>query len=81
MEKITIYSTPTCTYCIILKRYLDGKNVPYKEVDISKDEEAKNRMVEKTNQMTVPVTEIGDGKFIVGFKKKEIDEAILNLND
>lgn len=76
MPKIKIYSTPTCTYCIILKRYLDGKNVPYEEVDITEDEEAKQRMIEKTNQMTVPVVEIDDEKFIVGFNKEEIDKLI-----
>ncbi len=78
MPKLKIYSTPTCTYCIILKRYLDGKNIPYEEVDISEDEEAKERMISKTNQMTVPVLEADGEKFIVGFNKKEIDQIINN---
>ncbi len=76
MPKVKIYSTPTCTYCIILKRYLDGKNIPYEEVDITEDEEAKQRMIEKTNQMTVPVMEVDDEKFIVGFNKEEIEKVI-----
>ncbi len=76
MPKIKIYSTPVCTYCIILKRYLDGKNIPYEEVDITENEEAKQRMIEKTNQMTVPVMEVEDEKFIVGFNKEEIEKII-----
>ena len=76
MAKIKIYSTPTCTYCIILKRYLDGKNIAYEEVDITQDEEAKQRMIDNTKQMTVPVVEIDDEKFIVGFNKEEIDRVI-----
>ncbi len=76
MPKVKVYSTPTCTYCIILKRYLDGKNISYEEIDISEDEEAKQRMIEKTNQMTVPVMEIDDEKFVVGFNKEEIEKLI-----
>ncbi len=76
MSKIKIYSTPTCTYCIILKKYLSDKGVEVEEIDVSQDEEAKKYMIEKTNQMTVPVTELPNGEFVVGFKKNEIDKFI-----
>ncbi len=76
MSKIKIYSTPTCTYCIILKKYLTDKGVEVEEIDVSQDEEAKKYMIDKTNQMTVPVTELPSGEFIVGFKKNEIDKFI-----
>ncbi len=76
-KKIRIYSTPTCTYCIILKRYLDEKNIQYEELDVSQNEEAQKEMIEKTKQMGVPVVDI-DGEFIVGFDKEKIDN-ILNL--
>lgn len=80
MANIKIYSTPTCTYCIILKKYLESKGFDYEEVDVSKDEEAKKRMVDNTNQMTVPVTEFNNEKFIVGFKKDEIEKELENLS-
>ena len=76
MSKIKIYSTPTCTYCIILKKYLTDKGVAFEEVDVSQDEQAKKYMIEKTNQMTVPVTELPNGEFVVGFKKGEIDKYL-----
>ncbi len=76
MSKIKIYSTPTCTYCIILKKYLTDKGVEVEEVDVSQDEEAKKYMIEKTNQMTVPVTELPNGEFVIGFKKNEIDKYL-----
>jgi glutaredoxin 3 len=76
-KKIRIYSTPTCTYCVILKRYLDGKNVEYENLDVSQDEEAQKEMIAKTNQMGVPVIDI-DGEIIIGFDKEKIDN-ILNL--
>ncbi len=80
MSKIKLYTTPTCTYCIILKRYFDEHKIDYEIVDISKDEEAKKRMIEKTNQMTVPVTEFTNEEFVVGFKKDEIDKKLEELS-
>jgi glutaredoxin 3 len=76
-KKILIYSTPTCTYCIILKKYLEEKNISYEEVDVSQNEEVQKEMIEKTNQMGVPVVDI-DGEIIIGFDKEKIDK-ILNL--
>jgi len=76
MPKVKIYSTPTCTYCVILKKYLKDKGVEYEDVDISKDIEAQKRMIEKTKQMGTPVVEIDEGKFIIGFNKEEIDKAL-----
>ncbi len=75
-KKIRLYSTPICTYCIILKKYLDGKNIEYEEVDITEDEDAKKRMIEKTDQMGVPVLEVDGEKFLTGFDKNEINEAL-----
>jgi glutaredoxin 3 len=76
-KKIRIYSTPTCTYCIILKKYLKEKNIEYEDLDVSQDEEAQKEMIAKTNQMGVPVVDI-DGEIIIGFDKAKIDN-ILNL--
>lgn len=79
MSKVKVYSTPTCTYCIILKKYLEEKGVEYDEVDVSQNEEEQKRMVEMTGQMGVPVVEY-EGKFITGFDKEEINE-LLNINE
>jgi len=76
MSKIKLYTTPTCTYCVLLKKYLDEKNVEYEEVDVSEDEEAQKRMVEKSGQMGVPVVETEEEKFIVGFNKEEINKEL-----
>ncbi len=75
MAKIKIYSTPTCTYCIILKKYLEEKGIEYEEVDVSQDEAAQKEMVEKTGQMGVPVSEI-NGEFIAGFDKEKINKLL-----
>lgn len=75
MANITIYSTPTCTYCKMAKSYLSQKNVSYTDFDVSKDQAKAEEMVRKSGQMGVPVIDI-DGKIIVGFNKPEIDKLL-----
>ncbi|RLJ09019.1 MAG: hypothetical protein DRP15_04335 [Candidatus Aenigmatarchaeota archaeon] len=75
MAKITIYTTPSCPTCFMLKEFLKDKGVDFEEVDVSTNQEAAQRIFEKTGALSVPVVE-SNGKFIVGFKMKEILELI-----
>lgn len=75
MPKIKIYTTPSCPFCQMAKQYLREKGFLFEEVDVSRDEEAAREMIEKSQQMGVPVIEI-DGKIIVGFDKERIDEIL-----
>ena len=72
---VIVYSTPTCPYCHIAKDYLKSKSVEFQEVDVSKDQAKAQEMIKKSGQMGVPVLDI-NGKIIIGFNKKEIDEAL-----
>ena len=72
---ITVYSTPSCPWCHKTKDFLKANNVEFKDVDVSKDHEAAEQMIEKTGQMGVPVTDI-DGKIIIGFDQAAIKEAL-----
>lgn len=74
-KKIIIYSTPTCPYCKKAKAYLQGKDMEYTDIDVSRDETAQKEMMEKSGTISVPVIDIG-GKVIVGFDKDKIDEAL-----
>ncbi len=77
MKKIIIYSTPSCPFCYSLKEYLKEKNIPFEEIDVSKNEEKLKEMIKKSGQMGVPVLEY-NGNIVVGFDKEKIDK-ILNL--
>lgn len=71
MPTIKLYTTPSCPYCYTLKEFFKEHNVAFEEIDVSQDEKARDYMIEKTNQMGVPVVEIGD-EFVVGFDKVKI---------
>ena len=76
--KVVIFTTPTCSWCRRLKTYLVQNKVKFREVDVSRDQQAARDIVRRTGQMGVPVTRI-DNRPIVGFDKAKIDR-LLGLN-
>lgn len=73
--KVVLYGTPVCSWCKIAKKYFDDRNIVYTYIDVSKDELARNLIVEKTGQLGVPVINI-DGTYIVGFNLGKIENFI-----
>ncbi len=76
MNKIIIYSTPTCTYCKLAKDYFNQKGIAFEEHDVLADMDKRKEMVDRSGQLGVPVILIGD-EVIVGFDKERI-EALLS---
>jgi glutaredoxin 3 len=75
MNKIKVYSTDTCPYCIMAKDFFKEKNIAFEEINVAEDKEGAKEMVEKSGQMGVPVIDI-DGKIIMGFDKAKIESAL-----
>lgn len=72
---ITLYSTPSCTYCRKAKDYFRENHVPFTEYDVSRDQRRADEMVRKSGQMGVPVIDV-NGRIIVGFNQPEIEKAL-----
>ncbi|MBE3560839.1 MAG: glutathione S-transferase N-terminal domain-containing protein [Ktedonobacteraceae bacterium] len=77
-HNVTVFSTPTCPWCARLKAYLRQHNIPFKDVDVSRDRQAAQEMVRRSGQMGVPQAWI-DGQVVVGFDRKRVD-ALLGLS-
>ncbi|KKT89081.1 MAG: Glutaredoxin-like protein, YruB-family [Parcubacteria group bacterium GW2011_GWC1_45_9] len=75
MAKVKIYTTPSCVYCRMAKDYFKKAGVEYEELDVARDERAREEMVKKSQQLGVPVIEIGNQVF-VGFNRIAIEKAI-----
>jgi glutaredoxin 3 len=71
MARPVIFSTSTCSWCRRAKRYFKEQGVPFKEINVERDQRAARDIVRKTGQSGVPVIEIGDA-WIVGFAKEPI---------
>ena len=74
-KKISIYTTPTCGYCIRAKAFMKENNIAYNEYDVSGDSVKAQEMIDKSGQMGVPVFDI-DGTLVIGFDKARIQELL-----
>ena len=74
-RQVTVYTTPTCSWCTTLKTYLNENQVSYREVNVAADHSAAEAMVRKSGQQGVPQTEI-NGQMIVGFDKNRINQLL-----
>ena len=75
MTKLTIYTTPPCPWCAKTKEFLKQKKISYTERNVVEDEQAREEMIKKSNQMGVPVLDIG-GEIIIGFDSEAILTAV-----
>ncbi len=73
--KVVIFTTPTCSYCNIAKRYFREKSIRFTSVDVSRDQRAAADMQRRTGQTGVPVIMI-KSKTIVGFDKPKINRML-----
>ena len=66
MNKVKIYTTPYCPFCIRIKNLMKNKKVSYEEIDLSANPEKFDEMTSKSNgaktvpQIFVNETYIGD---------------------
>ena len=74
-KRVTVYGTPTCTWCTTIKKHLDQNAIKYSYIDVSKDQKAAEAMVAKSGQQGVPQTDIA-GQMIVGFDKTRINTLL-----
>ena len=72
---ITMYTTPSCSFCRKAKDFFRQNHVKFTEYDISRDQRRAEEMVRKSGQMGVPVIDI-NGKIIVGFNQPEVERAL-----
>ncbi len=75
MNKVIVYSTPSCHFCHKAKDYFKEKNIEYVDYDVAADLEKRKEMVQKSGQMGVPVIFIGD-EMVVGFNQPKIDQLL-----
>lgn len=78
--KITIYSTTTCPYCAMLKRWLDDKQVEYTDYLVDKNPYAAQLMVQQSGQRGVPFSTIehDDGTVdkVLGFDRAQFEVSL-----
>jgi glutaredoxin-like YruB-family protein len=75
MASVTIYTTPWCAYCKMAKEYFKEHGISYQEKDVSEDDAAREEMIQKSQQLGVPVIDV-DGTIVIGFDKSRLKELL-----
>lgn len=79
-KNITIFTTNTCAYCVMVKKWLSSKGMPYEEVNLDEAPERQKEAHELTGQLTVPVTVVtkqdDSREVIVGYNLGKLAPAV-----
>jgi glutaredoxin len=79
-KNITIFTTNTCAYCGMVKKWLGAKGHTYEEVNLDLNPERQEEAFKLTGQLSVPVTVItkqDDTKqVIVGYNLAQLAPAV-----
>ncbi len=75
MEKIRIFSQPTCPACNELKEYLKNKGVEFEDYNILEDNKALEEMLHVHKVRVTPLLIIGNDRMI-GFNPDELESLL-----
>jgi glutaredoxin 3 len=74
-REVKIYTTPTCPYCKMAKKFLDDNGIKYQEFNVAEDKAARGEMKDKCNSLAVPTICIGN-EVLVGFDEAQLKEKL-----
>ncbi len=79
-KNITIFTTNTCAYCGMVKKWLDAKGQSYDVVNLDEHPHRQKEAFELSGSLTVPVTVVtkhDDSKqVIVGYNLSQLAPAV-----
>ncbi|MCI0557210.1 MAG: glutaredoxin family protein [Nitrososphaera sp.] len=75
MKNVTIYTTPTCSFCKATKAFFKEHNIEFTEHDVAADREKAQEMINKSGQMGVPVVFV-DNDMVIGFDEDRLKQLL-----
>lgn len=80
VKSITIFTTNTCAYCAMVKKWLDSKGHTYEVINLDQNPERQAEALRLSGALTVPVTvvtkEDDSQSVIVGFNLAKLAPAV-----
>ena len=74
-REVKIYTTPTCPYCKMAKKFLADNGVEYQEFNVAEDKAVREEMMRKCDSLGVP-TICFDNEILVGFNEAQFREKL-----
>jgi glutaredoxin len=79
-KNITIFTTNTCAYCVMVKKYLSAKGHTYEEVNLDQSPDRQQEAYKISGALTTPVTvvtkEDDSQEVIVGYNLSKLAPAV-----
>jgi glutaredoxin 3 len=79
-KDITIYTTNTCAYCAMVKKWLGAKGHSYQVINLDEQPEKQAEALQLSGALTVPITVVtkeDDSKeVVVGFNLAKLAPAV-----
>lgn len=80
VKNITVFTSNTCAYCQMVKKYLGAKGMTYDEVNIDEHPHRQAEAMQMSGATTVPVTVVTKGddsrEVVVGYNLAKLAPAI-----
>lgn len=80
VKNITIFTTTTCAYCPMVKKWLAAKGHTFDEVNLDQNPERQAEALRMSGAMTVPVTIVTKAddsqEVVVGFNLAKLAPAV-----
>ena len=73
--RITVFTSSSCHWCRVAKRYLEERGLSYREIDVIADRRGRQEMVRMTGQHGVPVIRVGEHA-MTGWDKTEFERLL-----
>jgi glutaredoxin-like YruB-family protein len=75
MKKVIIYTTPSCVFCKMTKKFFNVHKIQYEEKDVLSDLKAREEMFQKSGQMGVPVIDV-EGEIVIGYDPDTLSKLL-----
>lgn len=77
LQMAVLFSTASCPDCQAARELLNKRGIKYVEIDLEKDPDRLQQLVERYHVSTFPILEVGDD-IVLGFQPSEIERVIVN---
>ena len=74
-NKVAVYTQPNCPPCKVVKEFLRHHNIEFEEFDVSKDKDARHRLINKYNSYSTPTVVVGEN-IVAGFDLPALEKLL-----
>ena len=79
LMKVLLFTQPGCLSCELMRVYLEAREIPFEERDITSDSQARSEMLDLYDSPTTPTLVVSSGEFhevVVGFDPERLDQLL-----